>query len=62
MEASVLETGEETPLSHGSGTGVWLIRMVIKEAGGEITVSTTDTGTTLSFRLPTGNPGQIESR
>lgn len=62
MEASVLETGEETPLSHGSGTGVWLIRMVIKEAGGEITVSTTDTGTTLGFRLPTGNPGQIESK
>lgn len=62
MEASVLETGEETPLSHGGGTGVWLIRMLIKEAGGDIIVSVTDTGTTLSFRLPTGNLGQIESK
>lgn len=51
-EASVLETGEETPLSHGEGFGVWTIRMMIQQADGDVTVSATDEGTTLRFRLP----------
>jgi sensor histidine kinase regulating citrate/malate metabolism len=58
MEASVLETGEQTPLSHGGGVGVCLIRMLVKEAGGNITVTTTDGGTTLRFQLPKGKPKQ----
>ncbi len=54
MEASVLETGEETQLSHGRGTGVWMIRMLVEQAGGDVTVDATDAGTTLTFRLPEG--------
>lgn len=60
MEASTLETGKETPLSHGEGTGMWLIRTLVKEAGGDITVATTDVGTTLSFRLPKQKSKPIE--
>ena len=57
IEASVLETGEETPLSHGRGIGVWMIRMLVTQSGGGITVDTTDAGTTLTFRIPEGDAG-----
>jgi PAS domain S-box-containing protein len=57
IEASVLETGEETPLSHGRGTGVWMIRMLVTQSGGKIAVDTTDAGTTLTFRIPEGDAG-----
>ena len=57
IEASVLETGEETPLSHGRGTGIWMIRMLVTQSGGEITVDATDAGTTLIFRIPEGDAG-----
>lgn len=51
-EVAVLETGEETPLTHGEGLGVWMIRMVVKQAGGGVSVSVSDEGTTLTLRLP----------
>ena len=35
METSVLETGEETPLSHGQGLGLWMVQMIVTQAGGE---------------------------
>jgi PAS domain S-box-containing protein len=57
-EAAVLETGEETPLTHGDGLGVWKVRMLVKEAAGDVTVSTSDEGTTLTLRLP--KKGHIE--
>ena len=51
-EAAVLETGNEQPLVHGEGSGVWLIRMLVTEVGGETAVSVSDAGTTLTIRLP----------
>ncbi|ERH09691.1 MAG: PAS sensor histidine kinase [halophilic archaeon J07HX64] len=51
-EVAVLETGEETPLTHGNGLGVWKIRMLVKEAAGDVTVSTSGEETTLTLRLP----------
>ena len=53
MEASVLETGEESPLSHGSGLGVWTVRMVVTHFGGEVEVETTDEGTRVALWVPT---------
>ncbi|MFB6168166.1 MAG: PAS domain S-box protein [Haloferacaceae archaeon] len=53
MEAEVLETGEETPLAHGEGLGLWMARMIVVRAGGEVSVETTDDGTTVYLRLPT---------
>jgi Signal transduction histidine kinase len=52
MEASVLETGEETPLTHGQGLGVWKVRMLIKQAGGDVSVDASDSGTTVRIQLP----------
>ncbi len=51
-EAAVLETGDEQPLVHGEGSGVWMIRMLVTEVGGETAVSVSDEGTTLTIRLP----------
>ncbi len=54
MEASVLETGEESPLSHGSGLGVWTVRMIVTHFGGDVEVETTDDGTRVVLWVPTG--------
>jgi signal transduction histidine kinase len=58
-EATVLETGEETPLVHGSGLGVWKIRMLTKLVGGNISVDTDTNGTTLCLKLPKVSPPQM---
>ena len=53
MEADVLETGEETPLNHGQGLGLWMVRMVVVQAGGEVSVESSADGTEVCLRLPT---------
>mgnify|MGYP002763040623 CR=1 FL=1 len=53
MEATVLETGEETPLNHGGGLGLWMVRMIVTQAGGEVSVSSLTDGTEVCLRLPT---------
>ncbi|WP_338072728.1 PAS domain S-box protein [Haloglomus irregulare] len=53
MEADVLENGEETPLNHGQGLGLWMVRMIVTQAGGEVSVESTADGTTVRLRLPT---------
>lgn len=54
-EAAVLETGQETPLRHGSALGVWKIRLATKQAGGDISVDTDDSGTVVHLRIPSRN-------
>ncbi|AAV48366.1 putative 22-domain light- and oxygen-sensing histidine kinase [Haloarcula marismortui ATCC 43049] len=51
-EIDVIETGEETPLTHGQGLGLWMVRMVIKQVGGEVSADVTDNGTTVRLRIP----------
>lgn len=53
MEADVLETGEETPLSHGQGVGLWMVRMIVTQAGGNVSVELTNDGTEVLLRVPT---------
>lgn len=47
-EAEVLETGEETSLIHGQGLGLWMVRMIVTQAGGDISVDPGDDGTRVS--------------
>jgi len=50
-EADVLERGEETPLNHGDGLGLWLVRSITVQAGGWVSVDVTDEGTTVTLHL-----------
>lgn len=52
MEAKVLETGEETALTHGGGLGLWMVRMVVTQAGGDVSVESTTDGTAVNLRVP----------
>lgn len=36
MERAVLTSGQETPLEHGSGLGLWLVYWVVTAAGGDL--------------------------
>jgi PAS domain S-box-containing protein len=53
MEAEVLETGEEDPLNHGKGLGLWMVRMIVTQAGGNVSVESTTDGTEVRLRSPT---------
>ncbi len=52
MEANVLETGDETPLNHGQGLGLWMVHMILTRLGGDISVTSTTDGTTVRLQLP----------
>lgn len=51
MEAGILETGEETPLDYGGGLGLWMVRMIVTQAGSDVSVATTD-GIEINLRVP----------
>jgi len=65
-ELSVVETGAESPLEHGSGLGLWLANWGAATLGGELTVASDDTGTTATVLLPdddrTGQLGDENGR
>ncbi|MGQ4555992.1 PAS domain S-box protein [Halobellus sp. GM3] len=52
QELAALEQGEETPLSHSTGVGLWLSKWVIEGVGGQITFETTDGGTRVTVEFP----------
>jgi len=51
-EADVLASGNETPLTHGSGLGLWLARWIITSHDGSITASTSENGTSMTVSIP----------
>jgi len=57
MEVAVVESGQETPLEHGKGLGLWLVNWVVTQYGGSFQLSADD-GTVATLRLPAIDPGQ----
>jgi PAS domain S-box-containing protein len=54
MEQRVLLEGQEEPLCHGQGLGLWLTHWLVTDAGGGLEVTTTDDeGTSIQVDLPT---------
>lgn len=51
-EAEVLRTGSETPLTHGSGLGLWLAYWIITSHDGSISATSTEDGTTMTISIP----------
>lgn len=59
VERRVLESDTETPLSHSTGLGLWLIRWVVDESDGELLVGENDPhGTVVDVRLPAARANQ----
>ncbi|MDS0283422.1 histidine kinase N-terminal 7TM domain-containing protein [Haloarcula onubensis] len=60
-ERAVILAGEETPLQHGSGVGLWLVKWVVRNVGG--TLSFADgPGTTVEIELPAARPPATAER
>ena len=57
MEVAVVDAGQETPLEHGKGLGLWLVNWVATQYGGSFQLSAED-GTVATLRLPAIVDGQ----
>jgi len=51
-EWQVVVEGEETPLRHASGVGLWLVSWTVERFGGSLDVENTEQGCTVRVRLP----------
>lgn len=64
-ERHVIESGEETPMSHSLGVGLWLMEWVTTTLGGEFTIADNEPrGARLVFELPVAGsdgPDEIKS-
>ena len=51
-ELEVLERGEETPLEHGSGIGLWIVYWIVEHSKASITFRSCEDGTRVTIGLP----------
>ena len=64
-ERAVLRAEEETPLSHASSIGLWLVKWMSETQGGTVGFETTDDGTTVRLQFesvddPTASAGGVD--
>ena len=50
-ETEILHGGDETPLAHGSGVGLWVMNWYVMKSGGELEITGSDSGTTVTMQL-----------
>ncbi len=63
LERKTIEAGEETPLNHSLGIGLWMMEWITTLLGGELQISDNeDRGSTVTFQLPAGQPTDRSSR
>lgn len=51
-ERRAIESGSETPLEHGSGLGLWLVKWSVEEVGGTLSFEDVDAGTVARATIP----------
>lgn len=56
-ERAVLRAEQETPLSHASSIGLWLVKWMCETQGGTVGFETTDDGTTVRLRFESAAAG-----
>jgi hypothetical protein len=52
QERNTIETGDETPLQHGTGLGLWLVYWAISLLGGDVRIDQSSSGTRVTLTLP----------
>ncbi|WP_217642700.1 sensor histidine kinase [Halogeometricum limi] len=52
MERAVLTQERESPLEHGSGLGLWMVRWGVSLLGGTLACETKESGTVMTVRVP----------
>ena len=53
-ERAALRAEQETPLQHGSGLGFWIVRFVVRQLGGRISVAEPErAGSVVTLSVPT---------
>ncbi|MEZ3162512.1 HAMP domain-containing sensor histidine kinase [Halorubrum sp. RMP-47] len=55
-ERAVLQAEEETPLSHASSIGLWLVKWMCETQGGTVRFDATNDGTTVRLRFESASP------
>jgi len=59
-EYEVLAQGTETPLEHGSGIGLWIVKWGIDEVGGSVSFAEREPrGTVVTVSVPTGDASPV---
>ena len=55
-ERAVLADGDETPLRHGSGLGLWMVNWIVSSVGGEVDITdNVSRGSVVRITLPTAS-------
>ncbi len=67
QECNTIETGDETPLQHGTGLGLWLVYWAISLLGGDVRIDQSASGTRVTLTLlradadsPVDTPGATQ--
>lgn len=61
-ERAVLRAERETPLSHASSIGLWLVKWMCETQGGTVGFTTSDDGTTVRIRFESADAEKAERR